>query len=208
VPLTIAMMNNPASIYYANPVNPSGAILSSSSVATVLKATDPVHGPILTGAVDLPISQIQIAPSFGVPGPVAAFRKGDHSLGTPLFHLVLTNLYTFDHGWAKGIEVGGSVNEQYKNLAYYYLANGFNSANPTRLPFYAPNFVTVDPILGYSHRFRHVTFETQLNVSNIFNHYEVVIIPSQSTGYSTVTNLSAAFFGQPRGFAWTNRISF
>ena len=42
----------------------------------------------------------------------------------------------------------------------------------------------------------------------MLNHYTVALIPSQTTGFSTVTNLSAAFFGQPRGYVWTNTISF
>ncbi len=103
VPLTVALMNDPTSLYYANPVNPTGAILSSSAVATVLKTTDPTHGPILTGAVELPISDLQITPSFGVPSTVAAFKKGDYSLGTPRFHFVYTNLYTFDRWLDEGI---------------------------------------------------------------------------------------------------------
>ncbi len=79
---------------------------------------------------------------------------------------------------------------------------------PGRAPFYNPNSVTVDPILGYSHRFRRVTWQTQLNIGNVFNHYHVVIIPSQSTGFSTVANLSASFFGQPRSYVWTNTLKF
>jgi outer membrane receptor protein involved in Fe transport len=208
VPLTIAMMNNPANIYYANPTNPSGAINSSSTVATVLKVTDPVHGPILTGAVGLPISDIQITPSFGVPTSIQAFKRGDRSLGTPLFHVSYTNLYTFDHGLLKGLEVGGTVNAAYDTVGYYYLPNGFNTAAPARLAFHTPNSITLDPIVGYSRRFGKFTFQTQLNITNLFNHYNVVLSPSQTTGFGVIANLNASYYGQPRYYQWTNTLSF
>lgn len=143
-----------------------------------------------------------------MPSTVQAFNKGDYSLGTPRFHFIYTNLYTFDHGWLKGIEVGGTVNAQYKNVAFYYLTTGFTTANPTRAAFFNPNSATFDPILGYSRKFGRFTWRTRLNIANLFNTYKVVVIPSQSTGYTTISNLGAAFFGQPRSFTWTNTISF
>ena len=208
VPLTVSMMNDPNNLYFANPTNPSGAISSSSAVATVLKATDPVHGSILTGATGLPVSAMQITPSFGLPTSIVAFRAGDRSLGTPLYHFVFTNLYTVDHGFAKGAMIGTSVQASCSTVGYYYLTGAFNSSNPTRLPYYLPNSVTLDPILGYEHKFKRVTWESRLNITNLFNHYDVLITPSQATGYATVTNLNASFYGQPRGYTWTNSLKF
>ena len=63
-------------------------------------------------------------------------------------------------------------------------------------------------ILGYTRKFGRYGFSTQLNVSNLLNHYDVVIQPSVTTGYTTPNNLSAAFYGQPRSFLWTNTMSF
>ncbi|HVU36117.1 MAG TPA: TonB-dependent receptor plug domain-containing protein [Opitutaceae bacterium] len=206
--LTVGMMNDPTSLYYANPVNPSGAIRSSSAVATVLKSTSSVHGAILTGATGLPISAMQITPSFGVPREIVAFRAGDRTLGTPKYRFVFTNLYTVPDGWAKGLKIGGSLSASCSTVNYYYLANGFDSAKPAREPFFSPNSIMVDPIIGYERRFRRFTWTTQLNITNLFNHYSVLVMPSQSTGYSSVANLNAAFFGQPRRFLWTNTISF
>lgn len=208
VPLTIAMMNSPTNIYYANPLQPSGAIDPNSSVFAVLQAKDPAHGQINTGQAGLPISALQITPNFTVPGQITVFRKGDHTFGYPRYSFNITNLYDFTQGWAKGIQVGCTVLGSFKLLEFYYFPNGQASVNPQRSPFYAPNVIRLDGILGYSRRFRRVTWSTQLNVSNLFNHYDVVLIPSQSTGWSNPANITAAFFGQPRVYTWTNTISF
>ncbi len=208
VPLTLAMMNDPTNIYYANPLQPTGAIDPGSSVFAVLGSNDPVHGQIATGQAGLPISAIQITPSFQVPGKITFFRKGDHTFGYPKYSLVLTNLYEFNQGWAKGIRVGGTVAGSWKMLQYYYFPNGSASLNPQRLPFYYPNDIRLDGILGYTHRFKHFTFATQLNIINMFNHYHILLIPSQSTGFSVPANINAAFVGQPRAYTWSSTISF
>ena len=68
VPLTVALLNNSASTYYANPAAVSSAI-GTANVANVLKVVDPVHGAILTGMTGLPISKLQIAPNASSPPP-------------------------------------------------------------------------------------------------------------------------------------------
>jgi len=208
-PLTVAMMNNPSSLYYASPVSPSGAIASSSNVATVLKSTSATDGAILTGATGLPISQMQITPSFGVPTSISVFQSGQRTLGTPLYSLNLTNIYVFDSGIAKGIMIGGSVNGAYNTVKYYYNpAATFTTANLGMVPFYAPNMTTINPTIGYTHKFKKFTFKTQLNVTNMLNHYDVIICPSQVTGYNTASNLVATYYGQPRVYTLTTTLKF
>ena len=209
VPLTIAMMNNPASLYFANPTNPNGAISASSAVATVLKSTSATDGAILTGATGLPISAMQITPSFGVPQPVTLFRSGERTLGTPLYSLNLTSLYVFDEGWAKGIMAGGSINGAFNTVEYYYNPSStIATATPALVAFHAPNSIILSPILGYEHKFKRVTAKVQLNITNILNHYDVVINPSQVTGYSVAANLSASYYGQPRLYTLTTTLKF
>lgn len=208
VPLTLAMMNNPSSLYYANPVNPNGAILGSSAVATVLKSTSATNGSILTGATGLPISAIQITPSFPI-GPVTVFQSGDRTLGTPLYSLAFTTMYAFDGDGLKGFLVGGTVNGAWGAVNYYYNpTSAITSAAPQLQPFYAPALITVDPVVGYEHKFSRVTFQVQLNVTNVFNHYDVLLYPSQTTGYSVVGNLGAGFYGEPRLYTLTTTIKF
>ncbi len=205
-PLTIAMMNTASSPYYANPTNPTGAINASSAVATVLKTVDPVHGAILTGVTGLPISAIQIATPFALPGTINAFTKGDQTFGYPQFSMNLTSVYTFAHGVLKGLDVGGTVSGSWKALQYYYYPNGYTPGG-ARLPFYAPTSGRADLILGYAHKFGRYVWRSQLNVSNVLNHYEVVIRPNQTTGFSA-GSLTAAFYGEPRTYQWTNSIRF
>jgi len=205
IPLTVALMNNPTSTYYANPTSPSGAISSTSAVATVLKTNDPVHGSILTGAIGLPISALQITPPFTVPGKIIAFQSGQRTAGYPQYSLSLTNVYTFSSGFIKGLEIGGSVNASWRRLVDYYLPA---SGSSTFLPFYAPTTGQMNLILGYTRKIGRYGFTTQLNVSNLLNHYDVVILPSVTNGYTVPNNLSAAFYGQPRSYLWTNTLSF
>lgn len=207
-PLTIAMMNNPNSLYYAYPVNPSGAILSSSDVATVLKSTSTTHGSILTGQTGLPISDIQITPSFGIPGPITIFQSGQRTLGTPLYSLNFTSVYVFDRGWLKGLMLGGTVDASLDTVEFYYPPAAIASSNAAMLPFRAPDSVTVNPMVGYQLKFRRFTCQLQLNIANLFNHYDVVINPSQVTGYSVATNLNAYFYGEPRVTTLTATVKF
>jgi hypothetical protein len=209
VPLTIAMMNSPTSLYFANPTNPNGAISASSAVATVLKTTSATDGAILTGATGLPISAMQITPSFGLPKPVTIFRSGQRTLGTPLYSLNLTSLYVFDDGWAKGIMAGGTVNASLDTVQYYYNpASAITTATPALVPFYGPNSIILSPIVGYQHKFRRTTLKVQLNVTNVLNHYDVVINPSQVTGFTVPANLTASYYGQPRLYTLTTTIKF
>jgi hypothetical protein len=207
VPLTLAMMNNPASPYYAAPVNPTGQIGSGTAVATVLRTTDPVHGAILTGAVGLPISALQITPNFTLPGAIPASRAGDRTLGYPRYSFNFTNVYTVASGVAKGVRIGGSLLAQWNFASYYYYPEGFVPGGRREI-FAAPNQIFVNPHLGYSHRFSRVTWSTQLNISNLFNRYQVVIMPGVLTGWTTETGLKAAFFGQPRSYQWSNTLNF
>jgi outer membrane receptor protein involved in Fe transport len=214
VPLTLDMMNSPSNPYYASPVNPSGAILSSSSVATVLKGAsgtlaDPQiasHGSILTGATGLPISALQIKPPFAIPGVIPIQRAGEKTVGYPQLSANLTSVYVFDSGWAKGLSVGGTVVGRWRTTQFYYYPAGI--ATLQKVPFNAPTSFTADFIGGYTHRFKRVTWGTQINVVNVLNHYQVLILPNQSTGWTVPSSLRATFYGAPRTVAWTNSLRF
>ena len=104
-----------------------------------------------------------------------------------------------------GLELGGDVSAYWKQLVDYYLP----AAGATNyLPFYAPTRIQFDPLLAYSRKIGKFGWRTQLNVFNVLNHYDVVIQPSTTTGYTVANNLSAAFYGQPRQFLWTKTLSF
>jgi hypothetical protein len=205
-PLTIAMMNSPESPYYAQPEEVTGRIAPFSAVARVLETTDREHGPILTGRTGLPISRLQIDPGFTPPGEVSTTVAGEKTTGYALYAINYTSMYTFSSGPAKGLRMGGNVALGWKNRAFHYYPEGTSSANPKREAFYWPTTCRVNLTLGYDFRFKRFGVSTQLNVMNLFNHYDVIITPNPITGWAGVKN--ATFFGEPRKYLWSTTISF
>jgi hypothetical protein len=185
----------------------SSAITSNAQVATILRTVDPVRGPILTGMTGLPISALQIAPNaMGVPpGKIIVTQRGDVVTGVPKYSANLTNVYTFRDGLLRGFRVGGSVVAYWKSSLYYYYPNGAGQPN-TRALWYRPDLKTVSGILGYERRMGRYTFSTQLNVQNMFNRYNVVLLPNYVNGWAGPNN--ATFDTQPRIYVWSSTIEF
>jgi hypothetical protein len=70
-----------------------------------------------------------------------------------------------------------------------------------------PTVALLDLILGYEHKLgRKLSWSTQLNVTNLFNHYKVLVRPNNITGYSGIN--TALFTNQPREYTWSNTIKF
>lgn len=207
VPLTVALMNNPASLYYANPVTVTGQVNAGSNVGKILITPlySNTNGPILTGQTGLPISQIQINPGAPLPGTIVTTTAGQVTTGYPEWAANFTSVYTLPSGWAKGFEFGGTLNLAWKRYAYYYYVSSYTPTTPRRL-FDWPDMFRFDGILGYSRKFRRVTWLSQLNIANMFNRYHVVIMPNAITGYPGVDD--ATFDQQPRAYTWTNTFSF
>ncbi|MBM3853190.1 MAG: TonB-dependent receptor, partial [Verrucomicrobia bacterium] len=210
VPLTIAMMNDPNSVYYANPVVPSGQIRSTSNVARVLDVVDPVHGPIATGETGLPMSSVQIDTrhlGFTPPEQLTAIVAGERTAGYPLYSGTLTSLYTFRReGWLKGFRFGGTLSASWDRLAYFYYPNINTSLDRER--FRTPVRGQFDLILGYERKFRRVHWSTQLNVYNVFNHYEWIVTPSSINGWRTISSLGASMIGTPRAWQLSTAFNF
>jgi hypothetical protein len=203
IPLTTAMMSSPSSVYYANPEPVTGRIRGNA--ATVLRWVDPSHGPILTNVTGLPISAMQINPGFTPPGTIPTTVAGDLTTGYPKYSFNCTNLYSFGSGWLKGFRLGGTANLTWQQRGHYYYPGGVG-VDSRRTLFYRPDRRRVDLIAGYERKFGRFTWSTQLNVSNLFNRYKVVILPSSVTGYAGVLN--AVFSEQPRACTWTNTLKF
>jgi hypothetical protein len=210
IPLTVTAMSTPGNVYFASPTIVNGAISSGSNVATVLKVVDPTHGPILTGSSLLPISAYQLNPALtGVtlPGTIIAAQAGQNTVGYPYLSANFTNVYTFASGWEKGISLGGTISGAWKYRDYYFFKNGVAPGSTASL-FELPTSIQTSLILGYTRKFHRITWSTQLNVSNLFNHYDVVILPNATTGYTTAAGLNATFNNQPRAYTFTNSIKF
>lgn len=210
-PLTVAMFNDPQSIYYARPVADSGRIGGGSGAAAVLRTVDPVHGPILTGVTGLPLSASQIAPNPEAPPPgtVVVARVGDLAMGNPKYAFTLTGIYTLPSGPLKGLRAGGTVSKAWDFTAYYYF-NGSAATIGRRARFQLPLPVQFDGVLGYEFRFRRVDVSVQLNIKNLFNRYDVVLLPSVITGYSGPrgVGIDARFNVEPRAWTFSSTIGF
>ena len=211
VPLTLALMNSPASRYYANPAPESARINPTSAVATILRTVDPVRGSILTGATGLPISALQIAPLADSPpvGTVVVARAGDLAAGNPKYSANLTGIYTFTSGLLRGVRLGGTVSKSWTVTSYYYYEGGVSGARP-RLAFHLPRPVRFDAILGYQRKLGRYSLSTQLNVNNLFNRYDVALLPSATTGFSGArgTGITATFNAEPRLAVWSFTVGF
>ena len=208
VPLTIAMMNNSTSTYYANPAPVTSAIPSTSGVYRVLQSVDPTHGKILTGVTGLPISALQIAPNptSPPPGVLVVTSAGDIVSGAPRFSMSTVGVYTVPSGALKGVRIGGTGTFAWKTSMYYYYSQGISNITAPRVMFYEPTQALFNGILGWEHKFRKVNFSTQVNISNVFNHYHVLILPSYVGGWAGPNN--ATFDQQPRFYTWTNTVKF
>jgi len=205
IPLTIAMMNDRTNTYYANPAAVTGAINSGSNVARVLRSSDPVGGPILTGATGLPISAIQINPGFAVPGVIPVAVAGESTVGYPKFNFTFTNMYTFSTGRLKGFRIGGTVTRSWRNSAYYYFPTGV-AVGANREIYYRPDLTQFHPVAGYSWRMGRFPVSVQLNVSNVFNTYNVLVMPNPTTGFNGP--MIATLDNQPRAYTLSSTVSF
>ncbi len=208
IPLTVAMIGTSGNPYFGAPQPVNGQILTSSAVATVLRTVDPVHGAILTGVTGLPISQQQVNPGANrPPGIIPVLQAGQKSTGTPEFAGSFTSLYTVSNGRFKGLELGGTARGRWFSRQFYYYPTGFALGRESIL-YHLPNHGYFDPIVGYNRKFNRIGWRTQLNVSNLFNHYHLIVMPNQITGWSNTSQLRATLDAQPRTFVWSNTITF
>lgn len=205
IPLTLSMMNDPASPYYANPNVVTGHINTGSNVANVLRRVDPQRGTILTGATGLPISALQITPTTPLPGTVDVALAGDSTVGYPEYTFNFTSMYSFTQGRLKGLRLGGTVLRSWSLRQYYYYT-GPVAPGADRKLFERPDLTQVNAMVGFSWKLARFPMSTQLNITNLFNRYNVVILPHPLTGYNS--GMNATFDAQPRSFLLMNTLSF
>jgi len=219
VPLTVALMNTPTSPYYANPVSVTGQINAGSAPGKIMKSPlfASTQGSILTGVTGLPIAQQQINASanpnnsgyLSPPGVIPVTVSGDATTGYPEYAVNWTNVYEFPlgQGWLSGFKVGGTLSAQWKLREYYYYTSGVSVGAARALESF-PNLTTFNGIFGYSHKFKRILWSSQLNITNMFNHYEILITPDAINGYNNLQNLNSTWSAQPRMYVWSNTIKF
>lgn len=208
-PLTLAMMNNPTSNYWAEPDADTGKI-DNKNVVRALQANTQGLGTAATGVTGLPLSDMQIAWSDpnAHHGVITAVQSGDDTVGYPQYKLGFTNRYSFADGWLNGFSLGESVNISIRNRTYYYTNiqrdSSGNITSQSRLLYGRPGGALLNLFAGYTRKFSRVTWSAQLNVENLFNHYQVVLLPDVSTGVLD----QVAFLNEPRLYVLSTTLSF
>ena len=218
VPLTLNMLNDPSSPYYAFPKTVNSQIDTSKAgnLVSILNSPLNPNNPILTGVTGLPINKLQVAPNGVVPGSILVSAIGDVTVGYPKYNVSSTAIYSISEGRLRGARIGGTLTGLLERRGYYYYPAGVASVDPLnpnkgRTLFYYPNMTTFNLIAGYDWKIGSHRVSTQLNVNNMFNHYNVLVLPSLATGLTVTTGtagLVGTLDGTPRTFVLTNRVSF
>jgi outer membrane receptor protein involved in Fe transport len=209
VPLTLAMINDPASPLYAAPNADSGAITGTALRAALM--SNPIAlahgGPAATGVTGLPISAMQYSFSNPNNGVVTLVRAGDLNTGINEYTFNLQSNYTFSSGRLKGFGIFAGVRTFARNRAYYtpvFPASG-SAVQAARVLYRLPGETVVDFHLSYQRKLRGgLEWSTQLNVNNALDQSEVTVLPNPANA----AQLRARLSEQPRQFIWTNTLRF
>ena len=106
-------------------------------------------------------------------------------------------MYTFDKGFVKGLRLGASTTVGWKTGMYYYYPLGVGVLT-NRTMLYEPTETLINGIFGYSHKFKRITFSTQLNINNLFDEKYFGMFAA----YGAITN------GAPRSATLTLKYRF
>ncbi len=216
--LTVAMMSDPTSPYYAygqgGTVNPNGQITVNSTVFRALRwfqvpsGTQNVQARTLRTGRPLPEIPYTYNDPAGYKGIAPIATAGEPTLGHPLYRFVFTNTYNFSAGWFRGATLGGTVRWDIDKRTNWYTEPDGKGGNIRKLYKESSVNPQVSPFISYSRKFGRTMFRTQMNVNNIFNKYKVELRPSATLGYTVENAINATFVGEPRQYIWTNTVSF
>jgi hypothetical protein len=106
--------------------------------------------------------------------------------------------------------------------AFGSLAKGITLKSPRMIPktstgniggrrelYSSPNTWQANTFVSYRRKIgKRYSFSTQVNVTNVFNHYVFGTLPNNGSSYTNPANLGVSFYGQPRLYVWTNTVSF
>ena len=209
-PLTLAMINDSTSAFYANP-DPNSGSIRTPALITALTTIDLAHGIAATGVTGLPLSAIQYNYTSPSGGLITVVKSGDKNTGINEYSFNFQNKYSFDHGVLKGLSVFFDVNAKLKDRSYYTITFPTGSTNTlqgTRSLVSKPDNTIYGLGISYKHELpgslRRFTWSTQLNVKNLFDKSDVLVIPLNTNS----SQLRAVLSAQPRQIIWSNSIGF
>lgn len=210
-PLTLAMINDPASILYAAPHADSGAI-TSLALRTALGA-HPVAllhgGASATGVTGLPIDARQYQWANAGDGIITVVKAGDKNTGINEYAFNFQSNYSFETGRLKGLGLFVGLRAFARNRAYYtqvFPTGVTGSAVQAERELYRlPDAAFLDLNFSYRRKLRGGgEWTTQFNINNVFDRAEVTVMPNPANAAQSRARLSAL----PRQFIWTNTFRF
>ncbi len=195
VPLSLAMMKDPTSPYFAQLDQESGQILNPQA----LRLDTPGVGTNVTG---LPIADHQLGFVSPSGGTQIVRLAGERTVGYAERSYSLLNRYQFSGGRLRGLTVGLSTSYQQNFRAYMYndAADGGK-----RKTFYFPNRFLNDVFASYSFKaYRQSRASVQVNVTNLFDRNQVLYLVRSTDG----TLRYAQWFNAPRKLSISTSLSY
>lgn len=202
VPLTIAMMKDPASGYFATLDTGSGRLVNlGGRTFTQLGLVGAASGlTIGTGTTGLPITQHQLG--WVPPTQEFVVTDGGEHLAIPRSTASVTVTRSFTEGRLNGLTAGLTLVARLHQLAYYY---NDAAAGNVRKAKTLPDQLNSNLFVSYRFKLKSkYNWTTQLNVSNVMNNRSLIYILNASSGVAT----NAKMDNVPRAFSWTNTIEF
>lgn len=172
IPLTVAMLKDPSSSYFAQLDPDSGQILNAAALG--LDAAG-----VGTNVTGLAISEHQLG--FVPPSPQRIVRKsGEKNGGFGEDSFSMINRYRFQEGALKNLVIGWAV--IYQNGVRGYMYTDAADAGARKM-YYFPDRFENRAFLSYTWRInRRIRAIFQANVSNLFDKQEIALMPRQANG--------------------------
>jgi hypothetical protein len=195
VPLSLTMMKDPNSPYYAQLDLESGQILNAQSIGLLTPGVG-------TNATGLPITDNQLGFVSPSGGALIVRRAGEGTTGYAERSYSLINRYQFNTGRLRGLVVGLSTSYQTNYRAYMYndAADGGK-----RKMFYFPDRFLNDFFAVYRFNVtRRIRSALQVNIANVLDANRVLYLKNQTNG----TLRYAQWFNAPRKLSVTSSWSY
>jgi hypothetical protein len=195
MPLSLAMLKDANSPYYAQLDLESGQILNAQSLGLLTPG-------IGTGETGLPITDHQLGFVSPSGGELIVRRAGEATIGYAERSYSLINRYQFDQGRLRGLVLGLSTSLREKHRGYMY--NDAADGNKRKM-FYFPDRMLNDFFAVY--RFaptRRIRATVQMNIANLFDANEVMYLIRGTNG----TLRYAQWLNAPRKLSVTTSLSY
>jgi outer membrane receptor for ferric coprogen and ferric-rhodotorulic acid len=194
VPLTLAMMQDRGSPYFATLDPESGQITNAQSLGLLTPGVG-------TSRAGLPISSHQLG--FTPPTQTIVVRRaGDSTTGYAENAFSLVNRFQVREGRLRGLVFGASTVYQRGVRGYMYTDAAAQNA---RKIFYYPDKFQNSAFAVYTFRpAKRVRASVQLNVANVFDKQDIVALPRSTNG--TIRYFAEVY--SPRKFTLASTLTF